>query len=124
MPVSPVRRERPPSPDVENVVVGPTVRTSPGVRDPGLKRTIASLAPASLLLQLVSFISSVVLATRLGATTATDAYYLALSVPVVAYGILTAAVRLGAIPALTRVAQTRSADEFRMASEELICAWL
>lgn len=102
----------------------PTARAPLEVRDPGLMRTVASLAPASLLLQLLSFISSIVLATRLGATTATDAYYLALSVPVVAYGILTAAVRLGAIPALTRIAQTRSAEEFKLAGEELICAWL
>jgi putative peptidoglycan lipid II flippase len=55
--------------------------------------------------QLLSFASSIALAHVLGASTPTDAYYLALSVPVLVYTILLAAVRLGAIPALTEVSR-------------------
>jgi putative peptidoglycan lipid II flippase len=69
--------------------------------DVGLRRVMAGLVPVSLLVQACSFVSSIALARVLGASNATDAYYLGLSVPVLAYGILLAALRLGAIPALT-----------------------
>jgi putative peptidoglycan lipid II flippase len=51
--------------------------------------------------QVLSFGSSIVLARVLGASSATDAYYLGLSVPVASYAILQVAIRLGAIPMLS-----------------------
>jgi putative peptidoglycan lipid II flippase len=88
-----------------------------------LIRTIAGLAPASLMVQLLSFGSSIVLATLLGASTVTDAYYLALSVPGLVYGALLAAVQLGGIPVLTQ-AYARRREEFVTGSNELVSATL
>ena len=65
----------------------------------GLGQTFLRVGPATLLVALMSFGSSVALATLLGPSTQTDAYYLALSVPALAYAVLLAAVRLGGIPA-------------------------
>jgi len=89
-----------------------------------LRRIFASVAPASLLVQIVSFGSSIVLATQLGASTSTDAYYLALSVPVIAYGVLLAGVRLGGIPELTRLAQDAPTEQFRGGCNEIVTATL
>jgi len=91
---------------------------------PSLSRSFARIAPATILVQLLSFGSSVVLATQLGASTMTDAYYLALSVPVVVYGVLLAGVRLGGIPALTPIAQRGSSEELGRASSEVVTATL
>jgi putative peptidoglycan lipid II flippase len=71
----------------------------PGTRSLG--RIMTGLAPVSLVVQAFSFASSVALARVLGASASTDAYYLGLAVPALTYGILMAALRLGAIPALT-----------------------
>jgi putative peptidoglycan lipid II flippase len=64
----------------------------------------------TLAVQVLSFASSIALAQTLGASDETDAYYLALSVPVIVYAVLLAAIRLGAIPALTRVDREASQD--------------
>jgi putative peptidoglycan lipid II flippase len=80
-----------------------------------------TVGAANVFVQLLSFGSSIALATQLGATTETDAYYLALSVPVVTYGILLAAVQLGAIPVLTR-AEHRSREEFLTGCNQLVSA--
>ena len=69
----------------------------------GLGGIVAGVLPATLILQALSLVSSVVMAHVLGASESTDAYFLALSVPVVTYAILLAASRLGAIPLLTSV---------------------
>ena len=73
-------------------------------------------------MQVVGFGSSVVVATQLGATPMTDAYYLALSVPFVAYSILLAAVRLGAVPSLMSVAEQESAANFAKSCSEVVSA--
>ena len=49
-----------------------------------LSGVVAKVAPATLMVQAFSFVSSVALASVLGATYRTDAYYLALSVPMLA----------------------------------------
>ena len=91
---------------------------------PSLKQTFLKLVPASLLVQILSFGSSIVLATQLGASTRTDAYYLALSVPLVAYTVLLAGIRWGGIPALTTVAREETHDDFERACSELVTATL
>jgi putative peptidoglycan lipid II flippase len=80
-----------------------------------------TVGAANVFVQVLSFGSSIALATQLGATTETDAYYLALSVPVVTYGILLAAVQLGAIPVLTR-AEHRSREEFLSGCNQVVSA--
>jgi putative peptidoglycan lipid II flippase len=77
----------------------------------------AQLVPATLGVQALSLVSSIALAHKLGATDGTDAYFLALSIPVVVYAILLAGIRLGAIPSLTTLARERPADVSRAASE-------
>lgn len=75
-----------------------------GPRRPGrqsLWRIASGLAPVTLLVQALSLGSSLALALVLGASYRTDAYYLALSVPVIVYSILLYAVGSGAIPTLT-----------------------
>ena len=88
----------------------------------GLRRIFFRVGPATLFVQLVSFASSVALATLLGPSTRTDAYYLALSVPALAYAVLIAAVRLGGIPVLTKIAHSGSPAEFTRTSRELMTA--
>lgn len=88
----------------------------------GLFRIMAGLAPISLAVQLCSFVSSVALARVLGATYATDAYFLALSIPTLVYGILLAAVRVGATPALSKVARDAEPGAFDRAASELVAA--
>jgi len=90
----------------------------------GLVRIAARVAPAALLIQVLSFGSSIALATQLGATDQTDAYYLALSVPTLAYGVLIAALRLGAIPTLTNIAHAESPERFSRACDEVVSATL
>lgn len=87
-----------------------------------LRKTLASVAPASLLMQLLSFGSSMIMAMQLGARTSTDAYYLALSVPVLVYAVLMAALRLGGIPGLTAVANTGDDASLSRAASELVSA--
>lgn len=88
----------------------------------GLRRIFFRVGPATLLVQLMSFASSVALATLLGPSTQTDAYYLALSVPALAYAVLIAAVRLGGIPALTKIAHSGSPVDFKRTCRELLTA--
>src|SRR3989442_11752772 len=66
-----------------------------------LARVFAGLLPFNIAVQAVSFAAWVAFAHVLGATTATDAYLLGLSVPLLVYGILLTAIRVGAIPLLT-----------------------
>jgi putative peptidoglycan lipid II flippase len=84
----------------------------------------ARVAPAALLVQVLSLGSSIALATQLGATDQTDAYYLALSVPTIAFGVLIAALRLGAIPTLANVAHAESPEHFSRACDEVASATL
>lgn len=90
----------------------------------GLRQTFVRVGPATVLAQVMSFGSSIALATLLGPSTQTDAYYLALSVPALAYGVLIAAARLGGIPALTEIAHNRSAQRFERACREVVSATL
>ncbi len=62
---------------------------------------MARATPISLAVQVLSFASSVALATYLGASYVTDAYYLAVSIPMLVYGIVVGGIRVGFIPALT-----------------------
>jgi putative peptidoglycan lipid II flippase len=108
----------------------PTAEQEPRVADPAettvverasIKRIMAGVVPVTLATQVLSFVSSLALANVLGATTGTDAYFLGLSVPMITFGILQAALRLGAIPALTE-RQTRAPGSFSEASSELFTA--
>jgi putative peptidoglycan lipid II flippase len=94
---------------------------SPPQQRPSMGRIMAGVIPVTLLTQALSFVSSLALANVLGATVETDAYFLGLSVPVITFGILQAALRLGAIPFLTE-RQTRDPDSFSDASSELFTA--
>lgn len=89
-----------------------------------LARTLARVAPATLVVTLLGFCSSVVVARRLGATTMTDAYYLAFSVATFGYVVLLAALRQGAIPKLTEVIHRSSGDTFSLDCSELFSATL
>lgn len=86
----------------------------------GLGRTVGRVVPATLVVQACSFASSVALASYLGATYATDAYFVAAAVPLLVYGTLLAALRTGAVPAL----DGRRDDEqgFQRATGELLSA--
>src|SRR3954466_14950209 len=86
-----------------------------------VRRIMAGVVPVTLLTQVLSFGSSLALAHVFGATTGTDAYFLGLSVPMITFGILQAALRLGAIPALTE-RPTRDPASFSAASSELFSA--
>jgi putative peptidoglycan lipid II flippase len=88
----------------------------------GLRHTFVRVGPATLVVQSMSFASSVALATQLGPSTQTDAYYLALSVPALAYAVWIAALRLGGVPALTEIAHHRSPEEFRRSCREVLSA--
>jgi len=77
--------------------------TTASPRTASLSRIAFGVAPFSVVVQIASFISSIALARVFGASAATDAYFLGLSIPVLAYAVLLAAVRLGAIPLLTDV---------------------
>jgi putative peptidoglycan lipid II flippase len=80
-----------------------------------------TLAPWNLGVQAASFISSIALAWVLGAGTATDAYFVGLSVPVFVYSVLLVAVRSGAITPLTERLQ-RDDDAFSDASSQIVSA--
>ena len=88
-----------------------------------LRRVMAGILPATLAVQLCSFASAIAVATVLGASTATDAYYLALSIPLLVYGILLSGLRSGAIPELTD--QLRGGEApFTRAAGQLLSAVL
>lgn len=86
-------------------------------------RIAASVFPVIVIVQLCSFGASLALASVLGASSATDAYFLGLSVPLVVFGTMLAAVRLGAIPALTE-AQRLGPERFSISASELLTAVL
>jgi putative peptidoglycan lipid II flippase len=73
--------------------------------------------------QLIGFGSSVAIARVLGATRATDAYYLALSVPMLVYSIFLTTARQSGIPTLTEEAAA-SRSSLVDASSQLISATL
>jgi putative peptidoglycan lipid II flippase len=99
------------------------VRHKPSSADAqSLTRAVATLAPVNMVVQVLSFGSSIALATQLGAGTGTDAYYLALSVAAIANGILLVAVQSGAIPVLTPYAKTDAG--FARGCNELVSATL
>src|SRR4051812_35072776 len=85
---------------------------------PSIRRIMAGVIPITLATQVLSFGSSLALAHVFGATTATDAYFLGLSIPMITFGILQAALRLGAIPALTE-RHTKEPASFSRQSSEL-----
>lgn len=92
-------------------------------RDPAgrsIGRIMGGVVPVSLATQILSLVSSAVLARVLGATTSTDAYYLGLSVPVFVYGALVGSLRQSAIPALTSVSDPSSLTRLAAASGELV----
>src|SRR5579863_7917029 len=102
-----------------------TAEQAPAARGSrGLVEVAARLAPASLLVQALQLASSVALATQLGATTRTDAYYLALAVAALVSGALILALRQGAIPALTGVRSAESPEQFTDACNDIIGATL
>jgi putative peptidoglycan lipid II flippase len=72
----------------------------------------------------LGFGSSVVVARRLGATTMTDAYYLAYSVATFGFLVLLAALRQGAIPKLTEVRTGSSRQVLSRGCSELLSATL
>lgn len=114
-----------PEPSVELATeLSPPEFAGVSARPQSLRRTVARVAPASLLVQIFSFGSSIVLAIQLGPTTRTDAYYLALSIPAVVYGVLLAGVGSGGIPTLTTLVQSASRREVSSACSELLSATL
>jgi putative peptidoglycan lipid II flippase len=78
------------------------------------------LAPWSLGVQVASLASSIALARVLGADTGTDAYFVGLSIPFFVYGVLLTAVRSGAIPPLTELANDEAA--FGRACSQIVSA--
>ena len=91
-----------------------------GFAEMGLLRTMIRLAPWSLGVQAASLVSSIALARVLGASVATDAYFLGLSIPLLVYGVLLTAVRSGAIPPLTELVD--SGNAFSRASSQIVSA--
>ena len=98
--------------------------TEPRSAGRSLTRTIAALVPANVLVQVLSLGSSVALATQLGAGTETDAYYLALSVPALVYGICLVAVQSGGIPVLTNATHGEGRDALARGCSEIISVTL
>jgi putative peptidoglycan lipid II flippase len=88
-----------------------------------LPRVFAGLLPINIAVQAMSFAAWVAFAHVLGASTATDAYVLGLSVPTLVYGIMLAAIRVGAIPGLTERA-ARGDGDGAQAANELVAAAL
>jgi putative peptidoglycan lipid II flippase len=100
------------------------VTEAPSTEPGSLGRALARLAPATLIVTLLGFASSVLVARRLGATTMTDAYFLAFSVATFGYLVLLAALRQGAIPKLTELTQGNGGDSFSLGCSELLSATL
>jgi putative peptidoglycan lipid II flippase len=97
-----------------------TVAAASLPRRRSLGRIMTSIAPVSLGVQLASFVSSLALARVLGATVATDAYYLGLAIPALTYGLLLGALRNGAIPSLTNIATASGEEALRRSAGELL----
>ena len=92
--------------------------TAVAVERASLRKILTGVVPVTIVAQALSFASSLALANVLGATVATDAYFLGLSVPMIAFGILLAAVRLGALPTLTEW-RAKGDEGFNRLSSEL-----
>lgn len=85
-----------------------------------LGKIMRGVAPAGLFVQICSFVSSVAFAHVLGATAATDGYYLGLSIPLLAFGLFVGSLRQGAIPVLTDLSVMSGSDAFAAAGGELL----
>jgi putative peptidoglycan lipid II flippase len=92
---------------------------SRGLADQSLARTIGRLAPVTLLAQLAGFVYSIALARVIGSSTATDAYFLALSVPAGISMVMLAGTRQGAMPSMTE-SFAGSAEDFGRAGSQLV----
>ncbi len=99
-----------------------SVASTSGAAQVSLRGVVARVAPVTIATQALSFFSSIALATYLGASYETDAYYLALAVPALAYGVVLAGIRMGAIPALTEQKDRGSDSSFSAACSELMTA--
>lgn len=113
----------PGSPDVTLAPVPPARRPGRAENARGFGRVVLRVSILTFLAQGCGFASSIAIAHVLGASHATDAYFLGLSVPLLVYGAFVAAARLGAIPALTDEA-ARGESAFTRASSELASATL
>lgn len=89
----------------------------------GFRRMAVRVSALTLVAQVIGFGSSVAIAQILGASRATDAYYLGLSVPMLVYGIFLTSARQCGIPTLTEES-SRSRSAFVDASSQLISATL
>lgn len=98
-------------------LVAPTATSD---RDRSLGGIMRGVAPAGFFIQICSFASSVAFAHVLGATAATDGYYLGLSIPVLAYGLFVGSLRQGAIPVLTDLNVASGREAFAAAGGELL----
>jgi putative peptidoglycan lipid II flippase len=67
-----------------------------------LARILAKVGSATIFVQIAGFAASVALAREFGAVPATDAFFVAQSIPLFVAGVLLAAIRLGGIPTLTK----------------------
>lgn len=98
--------------------------TAANARQPslgGLRRVMLSIMPVTAAVQVLSFFSSVAMASLLGATRDTDAYYLALLVPSITSGVLLTGLRQGSIPGLTDL-RNSSEEDFRRSASSLMMA--
>lgn len=93
-------------------------RTRPEVASRSVLRVVSGLVPVTVATQALSLASSLALGLVLGANDQTDAYYLALSVPVLTYATLLGATSQTAIPTLTDVDD--HAEGFTRAASELV----
>ncbi|MBV9803209.1 MAG: hypothetical protein JO130_08475, partial [Solirubrobacterales bacterium] len=98
---------------------GGTTATNTG----GFGRIVLRVSSLTLLTQVFSFVSSIVIARVLGATRSTDAYFLGYSVPLFVASVFLTAIRAGAIPALTEEAN-RDEAAFLNGSSELVSVTL
>jgi putative peptidoglycan lipid II flippase len=89
----------------------------------GFGRTAVRVSAFTLAAQAIGFASSIAIARVLGATRATDAYYLALGVPMLVYSVFLTTARQSGIPTLTDEA-TAGRSSFVEASSQLISATL
>jgi putative peptidoglycan lipid II flippase len=85
----------------------------------GLGGVLGALLPVNLAVQIFNFVALIVFARILGATADTDAYFVGLAVPLFTYGLLLAALRTGAIPALTEAA-AEGEEAFDRAASQLV----
>lgn len=90
-----------PAPPASAGSTGVDPRAPESAKPSGFGRIAMRVSVATIFAQACGFVSSIAIAHLLGANNSTDAYFLALSVPMLVYGTFLAGVRQGAIPALT-----------------------